>query len=190
MYLCSPSSICSFDLFNLYFCPCRATIHNVKVKPKAAVLNMLKRLDKIRFRGPKRDDVLDLPESPTGSDTECSDDMLVRARPSIRDNDDQRDPVSHCLFNSLCFSHSVLLIHHANSSKLKMCVCLSVICYLIKWCGNNLFIPDTVVLASLILLIEEWLLLSCWWGFLDPWEVCLPLCSLFILSLFPQWRKH
>uniref|UniRef100_A0A673HFW7 GRAM domain-containing protein 4-like n=1 Tax=Sinocyclocheilus rhinocerous TaxID=307959 RepID=A0A673HFW7_9TELE len=62
------------------------------VKPKAAVLNMLKRLDKIRFRGPKRDDFLDLPESPTGSDTECSDDMLMRPRPSIRDNDEQRDP--------------------------------------------------------------------------------------------------
>uniref|UniRef100_A0A673HFW2 GRAM domain-containing protein 4-like n=1 Tax=Sinocyclocheilus rhinocerous TaxID=307959 RepID=A0A673HFW2_9TELE len=69
-----------------------AAIHNVKVKPKAAVLNMLKRLDKIRFRGPKRDDFLDLPESPTGSDTECSDDMLMRPRPSIRDNDEQRDP--------------------------------------------------------------------------------------------------
>uniref|UniRef100_A0A673HF01 GRAM domain-containing protein 4-like n=1 Tax=Sinocyclocheilus rhinocerous TaxID=307959 RepID=A0A673HF01_9TELE len=53
---------------------------------------MLKRLDKIRFRGPKRDDFLDLPESPTGSDTECSDDMLMRPRPSIRDNDEQRDP--------------------------------------------------------------------------------------------------
>uniref|UniRef100_A0A8C2CJY7 GRAM domain containing 4a n=2 Tax=Cyprinus carpio TaxID=7962 RepID=A0A8C2CJY7_CYPCA len=64
------------------------------VKPKAAVLNMLKRLDKIRFRGPKRDDFLDLPESPTGSDTECSDDMLLRPRPSIRDNDEQRDPAS------------------------------------------------------------------------------------------------
>uniref|UniRef100_A0A8C1P849 GRAM domain containing 4a n=1 Tax=Cyprinus carpio TaxID=7962 RepID=A0A8C1P849_CYPCA len=71
-----------------------AAIHNVKVKPKAAVLNMLKRLDKIRFRGPKRDDFLDLPESPTGSDTECSDDMLLRPRPSIRDNDEQRDPAS------------------------------------------------------------------------------------------------
>uniref|UniRef100_A0A8C2DCT9 GRAM domain containing 4a n=1 Tax=Cyprinus carpio TaxID=7962 RepID=A0A8C2DCT9_CYPCA len=70
----------------------QAAIHNVKVKPKAAVLNMLKRLHKIRFRGPKRDDFLDLPESPTGSDTECSDDMLLRPRPSLRDNDEQRDP--------------------------------------------------------------------------------------------------
>ncbi|XP_009298731.1 GRAM domain-containing protein 4 isoform X1 [Danio rerio] len=69
-----------------------AAIHNVKVKPKAAVLNMLKRLDKIRFRGPKRDDFLDLPDSPTGSDTECSDDILLRPRPSLRDNDEQRDP--------------------------------------------------------------------------------------------------
>uniref|UniRef100_A0A672RT93 GRAM domain containing 4 n=1 Tax=Sinocyclocheilus grahami TaxID=75366 RepID=A0A672RT93_SINGR len=53
---------------------------------------MLKRLDKIRFRGPKRDDFLDLPESPTGSDTECSDDILLRTRHSIRDSDEQRDP--------------------------------------------------------------------------------------------------
>nr|XP_055046400.1 GRAM domain-containing protein 4 isoform X1 [Misgurnus anguillicaudatus] len=69
----------------------RAAIHNVKVKPKAAVLNMLKRLDKIRFRGTKRDDFLDLPESPTGSDNECCDDILLRPRLSIRDGDEQRD---------------------------------------------------------------------------------------------------
>uniref|UniRef100_A0A8C1P7Z4 GRAM domain containing 4a n=1 Tax=Cyprinus carpio TaxID=7962 RepID=A0A8C1P7Z4_CYPCA len=66
----------------------------LKIIHWTAVLNMLKRLDKIRFRGPKRDDFLDLPESPTGSDTECSDDMLLRPRPSIRDNDEQRDPAS------------------------------------------------------------------------------------------------
>uniref|UniRef100_A0A8C8J6L5 GRAM domain-containing protein n=1 Tax=Oncorhynchus tshawytscha TaxID=74940 RepID=A0A8C8J6L5_ONCTS len=42
------------------------------VKPlKRGVLNMLKRLDKIRFRGQKRDDFLDLAESPNGSDNEC-----------------------------------------------------------------------------------------------------------------------
>ncbi|PNI48444.1 GRAMD4 isoform 7, partial [Pan troglodytes] len=33
---------------------------------------MLRRLDKIRFRGHKRDDFLDLAESPNASDTECS----------------------------------------------------------------------------------------------------------------------
>uniref|UniRef100_A0A8C8DD19 GRAM domain-containing protein n=1 Tax=Oncorhynchus tshawytscha TaxID=74940 RepID=A0A8C8DD19_ONCTS len=51
------------------------------------VLNMLKRLDKIRFRGQKRDDFLDLAESPNGSDNECSDDILLRTKPSLKTQD-------------------------------------------------------------------------------------------------------
>ncbi|KAJ8249857.1 hypothetical protein COCON_G00230730 [Conger conger] len=54
---------------------------------------MLKRLDKIRFRGQKRDEFLDLSESPNASDTECSDEAPVKPRPSLRD-DDLRDPAS------------------------------------------------------------------------------------------------
>ncbi|KAI4886088.1 hypothetical protein NFI96_021834, partial [Prochilodus magdalenae] len=73
----------------------RVTIHHVKVKPKLGVLNMLKKLDKIRFRGPKRDEFLDLPESPTASDNEGSEDILVKPRPSLRDPEELRDPVSH-----------------------------------------------------------------------------------------------
>uniref|UniRef100_A0A8D3CDN4 GRAM domain containing 4 n=1 Tax=Scophthalmus maximus TaxID=52904 RepID=A0A8D3CDN4_SCOMX len=51
-------------------------VRHVKVKPRCAVLTMLKRLDKIRFRGPRtRDDFPDLAESPPASDNECSDDV-------------------------------------------------------------------------------------------------------------------
>lgn len=55
---------------------------------------MLKRLDKIRFRGPKRDEFLDLAESPNASDSECNDDIPVKHRSAIKDTEEQRDPVS------------------------------------------------------------------------------------------------
>ncbi|MGH0139822.1 UNVERIFIED_CONTAM: hypothetical protein FKN15_001071 [Acipenser sinensis] len=70
----------------------RDTIHHVKVKQKSSVLNMLKRLDKIRFRGHKRDEFLDLAESPNTSDNECSDDIPVKPRPSLKEAEDYRDP--------------------------------------------------------------------------------------------------
>uniref|UniRef100_A0A672IM76 GRAM domain containing 4a n=1 Tax=Salarias fasciatus TaxID=181472 RepID=A0A672IM76_SALFA len=55
---------------------------------------MLKRLDKIRFRGPRtREDFPDLAESPPASDTECSDDMQLKPRSALRDTEDAlRDP--------------------------------------------------------------------------------------------------
>ncbi|XP_069556373.1 GRAM domain-containing protein 4 isoform X5 [Brachyistius frenatus] len=55
---------------------------------------MLKRLDKIRFRGPRtRDDFPDLAESPPASDNECSDDMQLKPRSALRDTEDiLRDP--------------------------------------------------------------------------------------------------
>uniref|UniRef100_A0A8C8DXM3 GRAM domain containing 4a n=1 Tax=Oryzias sinensis TaxID=183150 RepID=A0A8C8DXM3_9TELE len=55
---------------------------------------MLKRLDKIRFRGPRtREDFPDLGDSPPASDNECSDDMQPKARTSLRDTEDiLRDP--------------------------------------------------------------------------------------------------
>uniref|UniRef100_A0A674B645 GRAM domain containing 4 n=1 Tax=Salmo trutta TaxID=8032 RepID=A0A674B645_SALTR len=62
---------------------------------------MLKRLDKIRFRGQKRDDFLDLAESPNGSDNECSDDILLRTRPSLKtqDTDELGDPAGSGALN-------------------------------------------------------------------------------------------
>uniref|UniRef100_A0A7N6ADC6 GRAM domain-containing protein n=1 Tax=Anabas testudineus TaxID=64144 RepID=A0A7N6ADC6_ANATE len=69
-------------------------VHHVKVKPRCAVLTMLKRLDKIRFRGPRiRDDFPELAESPPASDNECSDDMQLKPKAALRDTEDlQRDP--------------------------------------------------------------------------------------------------
>lgn len=59
------------------------------------MLNMLRRLDKIRFRGHKRDDFLDLAESPNASDTEGGDEIpLKMPRTSPRDGEELRDPVS------------------------------------------------------------------------------------------------
>ncbi|NXG31916.1 GRAM4 protein, partial [Dromaius novaehollandiae] len=72
---------------------CRDSNRHVKVKQKSSVLNMLKRLDKIRFRGHKRDEFLDLAESPNASDTECGDEIPVKIpRTSPRDNEELRDP--------------------------------------------------------------------------------------------------
>uniref|UniRef100_A0A3B3U0G5 GRAM domain containing 4 n=1 Tax=Poecilia latipinna TaxID=48699 RepID=A0A3B3U0G5_9TELE len=69
-------------------------VRHVKVKPRCAVLTMLKRLDKIRFRGPRsRDDFPDLGESPPASDTECNDDVPPKPRAAPRDTEDVlRDP--------------------------------------------------------------------------------------------------
>lgn len=60
------------------------------------MLTMLKRLDKIRFRGPRtRDEFPDLAESPPASDNECSDDMQLKPRAALRDTEDVlREPVS------------------------------------------------------------------------------------------------
>ncbi|XP_060100754.1 GRAM domain-containing protein 4 isoform X3 [Heteronotia binoei] len=66
---------------------------HVKIKQKGAVLNMLKRLDKIRFRGHKRDEFLDIAESPNASDTECGDEVPMKIpRTSGKDSDERRDP--------------------------------------------------------------------------------------------------
>ncbi|KAM4523557.1 GRAM domain-containing protein 4 [Fundulus diaphanus] len=64
-------------------------VRHVKVKPRCAVLTMLKRLDKIRFRGPRtRDDFPDLGESPPASDNECNDEVQPKPRVALRDAED------------------------------------------------------------------------------------------------------
>ncbi|KAI9516937.1 GRAM domain-containing protein 4 [Dissostichus eleginoides] len=72
----------------------RVAVRHVKVKPRCAVLTMLKRLDKIRFRGPRtREDFPDLAESPPASDNECSDEVQLKPRPSLRETEEiLRDP--------------------------------------------------------------------------------------------------
>lgn len=75
----------------------RVAVRHVKVKPRSAALTMLKRLDKIRFRGPRtRDEFPDLGESPPASDGECNDDLQPKPRSAAaRDMEEVlRDPVS------------------------------------------------------------------------------------------------
>uniref|UniRef100_A0A8C8M679 GRAM domain-containing protein n=1 Tax=Oncorhynchus tshawytscha TaxID=74940 RepID=A0A8C8M679_ONCTS len=64
------------------------------VKIKTTVFNMLKRLDKIRFRGQRTDVFLDLGDSPNTSDTECSEEILMKPRPSLemKDTEELQDP--------------------------------------------------------------------------------------------------
>uniref|UniRef100_A0A1A7YGW0 GRAM domain-containing protein n=2 Tax=Iconisemion striatum TaxID=60296 RepID=A0A1A7YGW0_9TELE len=52
---------------------------------------MLKRLDRIRFRGQRRDEFLDLAESPNTSDTECSEDVLMKPRITVREPEELRE---------------------------------------------------------------------------------------------------
>ncbi|MEQ2173464.1 hypothetical protein GOODEAATRI_032379 [Goodea atripinnis] len=53
---------------------------------------MLKRLDRIRFRGQRRDEFLDPVESPNTSDTECSEDVVLKPRISVREAEELREP--------------------------------------------------------------------------------------------------
>uniref|UniRef100_A0A8C7U3L9 GRAM domain containing 4 n=1 Tax=Oncorhynchus mykiss TaxID=8022 RepID=A0A8C7U3L9_ONCMY len=70
----------------------RDAIRHVKIK--TTVFNMLKRLDKIRFRGQRTDVFLDLGDSPNTSDTECSEEILMKPRPSLemKDTEELQDP--------------------------------------------------------------------------------------------------
>ncbi|XP_026222122.1 GRAM domain-containing protein 4-like isoform X1 [Anabas testudineus] len=69
---------------------------------------MRKRLDKIRFRGHRRDEFLDQPESPNTSDTECSEEVQMKPQIPVREPEEQRevdgeqqsDAQSVCLFTS------------------------------------------------------------------------------------------
>ncbi|XP_063783184.1 GRAM domain-containing protein 4 isoform X2 [Pseudophryne corroboree] len=65
---------------------------HVKVKQKGVVLNMLRRLDKIRFRGQKRDEFPDLAESPNASDTECGDEIPLKIPRTSKENEELKDP--------------------------------------------------------------------------------------------------
>ncbi|MEQ2178246.1 hypothetical protein GOODEAATRI_012003 [Goodea atripinnis] len=87
----------------------KVAVRHVKVKPRCAVLTMLKRLDKIRFRGPRtRDDFPDLGESPPASDNECNDEVQPKPRAALRDTEDVlRDPVSTRL--------SLIFVFHLSS---------------------------------------------------------------------------
>ncbi|GAA6215383.1 GRAM domain-containing protein 4-like [Lates japonicus] len=52
---------------------------------------MLKRLDRIRFRGQRRDEFLDLAESPNTSDTECTEEVVIKPRLTSRESEELRE---------------------------------------------------------------------------------------------------
>ncbi|KAK9516212.1 hypothetical protein VZT92_024156 [Zoarces viviparus] len=52
---------------------------------------MWKHLDKIRFRGQRRDEFLDLADSPNTSDTECTEDFVIKPRLFSRDSEELRE---------------------------------------------------------------------------------------------------
>ncbi|KAM7415377.1 hypothetical protein PAMA_019958 [Pampus argenteus] len=51
---------------------------------------MRKHLDRIRFRGQRRDEFLDLVDSPNTSDTECSEEAVMKTRSSVRELEELR----------------------------------------------------------------------------------------------------
>uniref|UniRef100_UPI0037E88DE4 GRAM domain-containing protein 4-like n=1 Tax=Semicossyphus pulcher TaxID=241346 RepID=UPI0037E88DE4 len=52
---------------------------------------MRRHLDRIRFRGQRRDEFLDLAESPNTSDTESTEDLSIKSRVSVRELEDLRE---------------------------------------------------------------------------------------------------
>lgn len=52
---------------------------------------MRRHLDRIRFRGQRRDEFLDLAESPNTSDTESTEDVVLKPRVSIREGEELRE---------------------------------------------------------------------------------------------------
>uniref|UniRef100_A0A8D0AKM2 GRAM domain containing 4 n=1 Tax=Sander lucioperca TaxID=283035 RepID=A0A8D0AKM2_SANLU len=52
---------------------------------------MRKHLDRIRFRGQRRDEFLDLVDSPNTSDTECTEEAVTKAPVSVREPEEQRE---------------------------------------------------------------------------------------------------
>ncbi|XP_044048798.1 GRAM domain-containing protein 4-like [Siniperca chuatsi] len=52
---------------------------------------MRKHLDRIRFRGQRRDEFLDLAESPNTSDTECTEEFVIKPRVSVRELEELRE---------------------------------------------------------------------------------------------------
>ncbi|XP_029288913.1 GRAM domain-containing protein 4 isoform X2 [Cottoperca gobio] len=52
---------------------------------------MRKHLERIRFRGQRRDEFLDLADSPNTSDTECAEEVVIKPRVSVRESEELRE---------------------------------------------------------------------------------------------------
>lgn len=80
----------SVFLFSSSLCSA-VTSHHVQVETGYTAPTMRKHLDRIRFRGQKRDEFADLAESPNTSDTECTDEGVIKPSTSIRESEELRE---------------------------------------------------------------------------------------------------
>lgn len=132
------------------------------------MLTMLKRLDKIRFRGPRsRDDFPDLGESPPASDTECNDDVPPKPRAASRDTEDVlRDPVSGC-----------------SSSSYHKTLCNSLLFFLFSWLKSKemLFLLQPMGVKLLSFIMEH---------FLSRGKTCSFTRGMLFLSLKDKKKKN
>lgn len=69
---------------------CSTVVSHVQVETGSTAPTMRRHLDKIRFRGQRRDE-LDLAESPYTSDTECTEEVVIKPRVSVREAEEPRE---------------------------------------------------------------------------------------------------
>lgn len=70
---------------------CSIVVRHVQIETGSTAPTMRKHLDRIRFRGQRRDEFLDLAESPNTSDTECTEEVVIRPRVSVRESEELRE---------------------------------------------------------------------------------------------------
>ena len=70
---------------------------------------MRKHLDRIRFRGQRRDEFQDLAESPNTSDTEGTEEILIKPRVSIRDSEELREAEGEQQSDAQVHKHTCLI---------------------------------------------------------------------------------
>ncbi|KAI3370582.1 hypothetical protein L3Q82_007153 [Scortum barcoo] len=70
---------------------CSVAVRHVQIESASTAPTMRKHLDRIRFRGQRRDEFLDLAESPTTSDTEGTEEVVIKHRASARESEELRE---------------------------------------------------------------------------------------------------
>lgn len=86
--------------------PC---VRHVQVEIDSEAATMRKHLDRIRFRGQRRDEFQDLAESPNTSDTEGTEEILIKPRVSIRDSEELREAEGEQQSDAQVHKHTSLI---------------------------------------------------------------------------------
>lgn len=99
-----------FSMFLLSSSLCStATSHYVRVDTGYTAPTMRKHLDRIRFRGLKRDEFLDLAESPNTSDTECTEEVVIKPSTSMRESEELREADGEQQSDAQVHKHTCLI---------------------------------------------------------------------------------